>query len=171
MAETVEQRHEPTKHGEMTLYCDFCGKSQHEVGRLIAGTANICDDCVDLSREIIAEERKALEGHRGVPCPCCNERISLIAAIGRDQRWGIAIKPGPTGLLNAATVAGTIDGAQKMMRASCREDGATVQTYVESIRTLDDGTLEIDFATLATSKRWAEANGRANTPSDQAEGL
>ena len=40
-----------------TLYCSFCGKSQHEVRKLIAGpTVFICDECVDLCNDIIREE-------------------------------------------------------------------------------------------------------------------
>src|SRR5690606_40290262 len=40
-----------------TLYCSFCGKSQHEVCKLIAGpSVFICDECVDLCNDIIREE-------------------------------------------------------------------------------------------------------------------
>ena len=40
-----------------TLYCSFCGKSQHEVKKLIAGpTVFICDECVELCMDIIREE-------------------------------------------------------------------------------------------------------------------
>ena len=43
-----------------TLYCSFCGKSQHEVRKLIAGpTVFICDECVDLCTDIIREETKS----------------------------------------------------------------------------------------------------------------
>ena len=56
-----------------TLYCSFCGKSQHEVRKLIAGpTVFICDDCVELSNDINREETKAgLAGQKdgGVPTP------------------------------------------------------------------------------------------------------
>ncbi|MBP7189058.1 MAG: ATP-dependent Clp protease ATP-binding subunit ClpX, partial [Thiopseudomonas sp.] len=39
------------------LYCSFCGKSQHEVRKLIAGpSVFICDECVDLCNDIIREE-------------------------------------------------------------------------------------------------------------------
>ena len=42
-----------------TLYCSFCGKSQHEVRKLIAGpTVFICDECVELCMDIIREESK-----------------------------------------------------------------------------------------------------------------
>ena len=43
--------------GEKTLYCSFCGKSQHEVKKLIAGpSVFICDECIDLCNDIIREE-------------------------------------------------------------------------------------------------------------------
>src|SRR6516165_9490880 len=55
-----------------TLYCSFCGKSQHEVRKLIAGpTVFICDECVELCRDIIQEEKKSSAGksHDGIPMP------------------------------------------------------------------------------------------------------
>jgi ATP-dependent Clp protease ATP-binding subunit ClpX len=55
-----------------TLYCSFCGKSQHEVRKLIAGpTVFICDECVELCMEIIREENKTsfLKSRDGVPSP------------------------------------------------------------------------------------------------------
>ncbi|MEX0318572.1 MAG: ATP-dependent Clp protease ATP-binding subunit ClpX [Ruegeria sp.] len=55
-----------------TLYCSFCGKSQHEVRKLIAGpTVFICDECVELCMDIIREETKAsgLKSADGVPTP------------------------------------------------------------------------------------------------------
>ena len=55
-----------------TLYCSFCGKSQHEVRKLIAGpTVFICDECVELCMDIIREETKAsgLKTTDGVPTP------------------------------------------------------------------------------------------------------
>ena len=55
-----------------TLYCSFCGKSQHEVRKLIAGpTVFICDECVELCMDIIREETKAsgLKATDGVPSP------------------------------------------------------------------------------------------------------
>jgi len=55
-----------------TLYCSFCGKSQHEVRKLIAGpTVFICDECVELCKEIIKEEGKAAvsKSSEGVPTP------------------------------------------------------------------------------------------------------
>ena len=55
-----------------TLYCSFCGKSQHEVRKLIAGpTVFICDECVELCKDIIQEEKKSSLGksHDGIPMP------------------------------------------------------------------------------------------------------
>ena len=55
-----------------TLYCSFCGKSQHEVKKLIAGpTVFICDECVELCMDIIREESKAagFKSKEGVPSP------------------------------------------------------------------------------------------------------
>ncbi|MFZ6820161.1 ATP-dependent Clp protease ATP-binding subunit ClpX [Undibacterium sp. Ji22W] len=48
--------------GEKLLYCSFCGKSQHEVKKLIAGpSVFICDECIDLCNDIIRDEMNALE--------------------------------------------------------------------------------------------------------------
>ncbi|MFM2427236.1 MAG: ATP-dependent Clp protease, ATP-binding subunit ClpX [Pseudomonadota bacterium] len=48
--------------GEKTLYCTFCGKSQHEVKKLIAGpSVFICDECIDLCNEIIRDELPGLD--------------------------------------------------------------------------------------------------------------
>jgi ATP-dependent Clp protease ATP-binding subunit ClpX len=55
-----------------TLYCSFCGKSQHEVRKLIAGpTVFICDECVELCMDIIREENKTqiVKSGDGVPAP------------------------------------------------------------------------------------------------------
>lgn len=55
-----------------TLYCSFCGKSQHEVRKLIAGpTVFICDECVELCMDIIREDHKSAisKSRDGVPTP------------------------------------------------------------------------------------------------------
>ncbi|MFD0917465.1 ATP-dependent Clp protease ATP-binding subunit ClpX [Pseudahrensia aquimaris] len=55
-----------------TLYCSFCGKSQHEVRKLIAGpTVFICDECVELCMDIIREENKSsmVKSQEGTPTP------------------------------------------------------------------------------------------------------
>ncbi len=58
--------------GKNILYCSFCGKSQHEVKKLIAGpTVFICDECVELCNDIIREETKnaLVKTRDGVPTP------------------------------------------------------------------------------------------------------
>jgi ATP-dependent Clp protease ATP-binding subunit ClpX len=62
----------PTGDSKNTLYCSFCGKSQHEVRKLIAGpTVFICDECVELCMDIIREETKTqlVKSGDGVPTP------------------------------------------------------------------------------------------------------
>ena len=52
-------------NGDRLLYCSFCGKSQHEVRKLIAGpSVFICDECVDLCNDIIREEVQEKSGSR-----------------------------------------------------------------------------------------------------------
>jgi len=59
------------KNNKNILYCSFCGKSQHEVRKLIAGpTVFICDECVELCMDIIKEENKdTFVKQEGVPTP------------------------------------------------------------------------------------------------------
>ena len=60
------------KSDKNILYCSFCGKSQHEVKKLIAGpTVFICDECVELCMDIIKEEKKDsfVKNQEGVPTP------------------------------------------------------------------------------------------------------
>lgn len=60
-------------NSEKLLYCSFCGKSQHEVRKLIAGpSVYVCDECVELCNEIIREEiadEKAASGDASLPTP------------------------------------------------------------------------------------------------------
>ena len=65
------------KNNKNILYCSFCGKSQHEVRKLIAGpTVFLCEECVERGMDIIKEENKSsLVKHQdGVPSPkeICN---------------------------------------------------------------------------------------------------
>jgi ATP-dependent Clp protease ATP-binding subunit ClpX len=60
------------KDSKSSLYCSFCGKSQHEVRKLIAGpTVFICDECVELCKDIIHEESKSslVKSRDGIPTP------------------------------------------------------------------------------------------------------
>ena len=61
-----------TTNNKNILYCSFCGKSQHEVRKLIAGpTVFICDECVELCMDIIKEESKDtfVKHQDGLPSP------------------------------------------------------------------------------------------------------
>jgi len=79
-----------TSSGESknTLYCSFCGKSQHEVRKLIAGpTVFICDECVELCMDIIREEHKTslVKSKEGVPSPREIKDVLDDYVIGQDH--------------------------------------------------------------------------------------
>ena len=74
--------------GKSTLYCSFCGKSQHEVRKLIAGpTVFICDECVELCNDIIREESKSalVKTRDGVPTPTEINEVLDDYVIGQDR--------------------------------------------------------------------------------------
>ena len=75
--------------GERLLYCSFCGKSQHEVRKLIAGpSVFICDECVELCNDIIREEiqEKSVSGARSsLPTPREINKILDEYVIGQDK--------------------------------------------------------------------------------------
>ena len=71
-----------------TLYCSFCGKSQHEVRKLIAGpTVFICDECVELCMDIIREEHKIsfVKSKDGVPTPKEIREVLDDYVVGQDH--------------------------------------------------------------------------------------
>src|SRR5688500_4222714 len=71
-----------------TLYCSFCGKSQHEVRKLIAGpNVFICNECVELCMDIIREEDKSsiVRSGEGIPSPSEIKAVLDDYVIGQDH--------------------------------------------------------------------------------------
>lgn len=74
-----------------TLYCSFCGKSQHEVRKLIAGpTVFICDECVELCNDIIREEDVEKIAKRAaaiVEQSLAEKAASAAPEVPKPKRW------------------------------------------------------------------------------------
>jgi ATP-dependent Clp protease ATP-binding subunit ClpX len=71
-----------------TLYCSFCGKSQQELRKLIAGAgAHICNECVELCVDIIGEENKSssVKSREGIPTPKELRKVLDTYVIGQDH--------------------------------------------------------------------------------------
>ena len=75
-----------TNNNGRVLYCSFCGKSEHEVRKLIAGpSVYICDECVDLCNDIIREEVHAKPQIKGLPKPTEIRAVLDEYVIGQEQ--------------------------------------------------------------------------------------
>ena len=77
-----------SKNSKNTLFCSFCGKSQHEVRKLIAGpTVFICDECVELCMDIIREENKVVASPKSSNVETPKELYNLLNdyVIGQDE--------------------------------------------------------------------------------------
>ena len=86
MTDTTDQTSE---NSGKVLYCSFCGKSQHEVRKLIAGpSVFICDECVDLCNDIIQEEVQDsddADASDGLPVPKAIKTTLDDYVIGQDR--------------------------------------------------------------------------------------
>jgi ATP-dependent Clp protease ATP-binding subunit ClpX len=138
-----------------TLFCSFCGKSQHEVRKLIAGpTVFICDECVELCMDIIREENKVISSPKSANVETPKELYKLLNdyVIGQDDAKKIlsvavhnhyvelsksnVLLVGPTGsgkTLVAETLARIIDVPFTMADATTLTEAGYVGEDVENI--------------------------------------
>jgi len=129
------------KNNKNILYCSFCGKSQHEVRKLIAGpTVFICDECVELCMDIIKEENKSsLVKHQdGVPVHNHYKRLNHESKNNKDIELSKSniLLVGPTGCgktLLAQTLARILDVPFTMADATTLTEAGYVGEDVENI--------------------------------------
>ncbi|RMD79059.1 MAG: ATP-dependent Clp protease ATP-binding subunit ClpX [Gammaproteobacteria bacterium] len=84
----ADKRHGSGDDGKKLLYCSFCGKSQHEVRKLIAGpSVFVCDECVELCNDIIREEMQDKASGKGSKLPTPREVNAILDeyVIGQSQ--------------------------------------------------------------------------------------
>lgn len=97
-----------------TLYCSFCGKSEHEVRKLIAGpSVFICDECVELCNDIMREELASKPARKGLPTPQEIRAVLNDYVIGQDSAKKV--------------LAVAVYNHYKRLNAAADEDGVELQ--------------------------------------------
>jgi len=143
-------------NSEKLLYCSFCGKSQHEVKKLIAGpSVFICDECIDLCNEIIRDEAAGAGTDAGLsksdlPSPQEIRDILDQYVIGQERAKKILAVAGLTrrGELVEATAA-----IQRALAGALPTDkpmGAHTSRFAPSADVLDDCVRELDVIPVDT---------------------
>jgi ATP-dependent Clp protease ATP-binding subunit ClpX len=105
-----------------TLYCSFCGKSQHEVRKLIAGpTVFICDECVELCMDIIREENKSslVKSRDGIPTPKEICKVLDDYVIGQQPRQEACSRSRSTITTSGSTTRPSTTTSSWRSRTSC----------------------------------------------------
>src|SRR6185295_15596666 len=75
-----------TRGGGRVLYCSFCGKSENEVRKLIAGpSVFVCDECVELCNDIIREELQTKPVDKGLPKPAAIKKVLDDYVVGQES--------------------------------------------------------------------------------------
>jgi len=142
-----------------TLYCSFCGKSQHEVRKLIAGpTVFICDECVELCMDIIREENKSslVKSRDGIPTPKEIRKTLAEEALGAIARKAIDRKTGARGLrsimegilLDTMFDLPSLEGVEEVVISKEVVEGTARPLYIyadRSDRTAESGSASAAF--------------------------